>query len=93
VYASVCHAASLSDTLISQYKSHTNKTIQYLEHYVNDFHDHKDISKEYRNDRSTIRKVGEVTTRIRGVNSGVLLPETQGRIKIGVLQTLIHNMR
>jgi len=57
---------------MSQYKSHTNETIQYLEQYLEAFHDHKDVFKEYRKDKSTMRKVREVTTRIRSENSQVL---------------------
>ena len=57
---------------MSQYTNHTDETIQYLEQYLNAFHNHKDIFKEYWKDKSTIRKVREVTTRIRGENSEVL---------------------
>jgi len=59
-------------TLMSQYKSHTDKTIQYLEQYLKAVHDHKDVFNEYRKDKSTVRKGREVTTRIRGDNSGVM---------------------
>ena len=59
-------------TLISQYKSHTDKTIPYLEQYLKAFHDHKDVFKEYQKDKSTMRKVREVNTRIRSENSEVL---------------------
>ena len=52
-------------TLMSQYTSHTDNTIQYLEHYLKAFHDHKDVFTEYRRDKSTARKVREVTSRVR----------------------------
>ena len=59
-------------TLILQYTSHTNKTIEYLEQYLKAFHDHKDVFKEYRRDKSTARRVREVTARIRGENTEIL---------------------
>ena len=34
-------------TLMSQYTSHTDETIEYLEQYLKAFHDHKDVFKEY----------------------------------------------
>jgi len=57
---------------MSQYTSHTDEKIQYLEEYLKAFHDHKDVFKEYRKDKSTARMVREVTARIRGENSKVL---------------------
>jgi len=57
---------------MSQYKSHTDKTIQYLEYYLKAFHDHKDVFKEYQKDKSTMRKVREVTIRIQSEKSEVL---------------------
>src|ERR1700761_218298 len=57
---------------MSQYTSHTNETIEYLEQYLKVFHDHKDVFKEYRRDKSTARKVREVTARIRGENTEIL---------------------
>ena len=69
--ALTCVRSIVDFTLMSQYKSHTDETIQYLEPYLKDFHDHKDIFQEYRKDKSTTRKVREVTTRIRGENSKV----------------------
>ena len=57
---------------MSQYTSHYDKTIEYLEQYLKAFHNHKDVFKEYRRDKSTAMKVMEVTARIRGKNSGVL---------------------
>ena len=59
-------------TLMSQYTSHTDETIEYLEQYLKAFHDHKDVFKEYRGDKSNARKVREVTARIRGENGEVL---------------------
>ena len=41
---------------------------------MNAFYDYKDIFKEYRKDKSTTRKVKEVTTRIQSENSEVLNP-------------------
>jgi len=58
--------------LMSQYKCHTDDTIQYLEQYLNNFHDHKDVFKEYQHDKSIRRKVIVVTTRIQVENSEVL---------------------
>src|SRR6202000_2930968 len=43
-----------------------------LEQYLKAFHDHKDVFKEYRRDKSTARKVREVTARIRGENTEIL---------------------
>ena len=59
-------------TLMSQCTSHTDKTIEYLTQYLKVFHDHKDIFEEYRRDKSTARKVREVTARIRGENTEIL---------------------
>ena len=59
-------------TLLSQYTSHCFKTIEYLKQYLKTFHDHKDVFKEYRTDKSTAMKVREVTARIAGENSEVL---------------------
>ena len=70
--ALTCVRSIVDFTLMSRYISHTDETIQYLEQYLNAFHNHKDVFKEYRKDKSTIRKVREVTTRIRGENSEVL---------------------
>jgi len=57
---------------MSQYKCHTDEMIQYLEQYRKDFQGHKNIFKEYWKDKSTTRKVREVTTRIWDENSQVL---------------------
>jgi len=57
---------------MSQYKSYTNKTIQYLKQHLKAFHDQKDIFKEHRKDKSSLRKVREVTTQIWSQNSKVL---------------------
>ena len=70
--APTCIRSIVDFTLMSQYKSHTDKTIQYLEQNLKDFHDDKEVFKEYRKDKSTTRKLTEVTTRIRGENSEVL---------------------
>jgi hypothetical protein len=70
--ALTCVRSIVDFTLMSQYTSHTDETIQYLEQFLKAFHDHKDVFKEYRRDKSTIRKVREVSTRIRGENTEVL---------------------
>ena len=57
---------------MSQYTSHTYERIEYLEQGLKAFHDHKDVFKEYQRDKSTARKVREVTTRIRGKNTEIL---------------------
>ncbi|KAG0643365.1 hypothetical protein HOY80DRAFT_1094438 [Tuber brumale] len=59
--------------LLKKYKRlHTKEMIQYLERYLQVFHDHKDVFKEYRKDKSTAPKVREVTARIRSTNHEVL---------------------
>jgi len=70
--ALTCVQLIVDFTIMSQYKSHTDETIQSLEQYLKAFHDHKDIFKEYLKDKSTMRKVSEVTTRIWSENSEVL---------------------
>ena len=70
--ALTCVQSIVDFTLMSQYTSHTDETIEYLEPYLKVFHDHEDIFKEYRRDKSTARKVREVTARIRGKNSEIL---------------------
>jgi len=57
---------------MSQYNSHNNETIQYLEQYLKFLHDHKDVFKEYQTDRCTMREVQEVTIKIQSENSKVL---------------------
>ena len=64
--------SSVDFTLMSQYTGHTNETVEYLEEYLNAFHDHKDVFKECQRAKSTARKVREVTARIRDENSEVL---------------------
>jgi len=68
----ICVRSIVDFTLMSQYKSHTYETIQYLEQYLKAFHDYKEVFKEYRKDKSTMRKVREVSTRIWSENSKVL---------------------
>ena len=70
--ALTCVRSIVDFTLMSQYTSHTDETIEYLEQYLKAFHDHKDVFKEYRRDKSTARKVREVTARIRGENTEIL---------------------
>ena len=45
--ALTCVRSIVDFTLMSQYKSHTHETFQYLEQYLKAFHDHKDVFKEY----------------------------------------------
>ena len=70
--ALTCVRSIVDFTLMSQYRSHTDEKIQYLEQYLKAFHDHKDVFKEYRRDKSTAWKVRKVTARIRGEYSEVL---------------------
>ncbi|KAG0632974.1 hypothetical protein HOY80DRAFT_861581, partial [Tuber brumale] len=58
--ALTCVRSIIDFTLMAQYQSHTEETIQYLERYLKAFHDHKDVFKEYRKDKSTARKVREI---------------------------------
>jgi len=67
--ALTCIQSIVNFTQILQYKSHIKETIQYLEWYLKAFHDQKVVFEEYRKDRSTMRKVREVTTRIQSENS------------------------
>ena len=59
-------------TLMSQYTSHTDETIQYLKQYLKAFHDHNDAFKEYLRDKSTARKAREVTASILDENTEIL---------------------
>ncbi|KAG0640203.1 hypothetical protein HOY80DRAFT_885059 [Tuber brumale] len=52
-----CVRSIIDSTLMAQYQSHTEETIQYLERYLKAFHDHKDLFKEYRKDKSTAQKI------------------------------------
>ena len=70
--ALTCVQSIVDFTLMSQYTSHTDETIEYHEQYLKAYHDHKDVFKEYRRDKSTGRKVREVTARIGGENSQVI---------------------
>ena len=65
---------------MSQYTSYTNEMIEYLEQYLKAFHDHKDVFKEYQGDKSSVRKVREVTARIQGENSECHDPRDRGNI-------------
>ncbi|KAG0635442.1 hypothetical protein HOY80DRAFT_893052, partial [Tuber brumale] len=51
--ALTCVRSIIDFTLMAQYQSHTAETIQYLERYLKAFHDHKDVFKKYRKDKST----------------------------------------
>ena len=57
---------------MSQFKSHPDETIQYFEQYLKACHDNKDVLKDYRKDKSTMRKLRQVATRIWSENSEVL---------------------
>ena len=70
--APTCIQSLVDFTLMSQYTSRTNETVEYLEQYLKAFHDHKDVFTVYRGGKSTARKVREVTARIWGENSEVL---------------------
>ncbi|KAG0639401.1 hypothetical protein HOY80DRAFT_1074395 [Tuber brumale] len=70
--AITCVRSIIDFTLMAQYRSHTEETIQYLERYLKAFHDHKDVFKEYRKNKSTALKVREVTARIRSTYHEVL---------------------
>ncbi|KAG0126694.1 hypothetical protein HOY82DRAFT_614502 [Tuber indicum] len=63
--ALTCAQSIIDFTLIAQYQSDTHEMIQYLEQYLMAFYHHKDVFKEYRKDKSTEKKVHEVTARIR----------------------------
>ncbi|KAG0641324.1 hypothetical protein HOY80DRAFT_883359, partial [Tuber brumale] len=52
-----CVRSIIDFTLMAQYQSLTEETIQYLERYLKAFHDHKDVFKEYGKDKSTARKI------------------------------------
>ena len=51
--ALICVHSIVDFTLMSQFKSHTDETIQYVKQYLKAFHNHKDVFKEYRKDKST----------------------------------------
>ena len=70
--ALTCVRSIVDFTLMSQYTSHTDENIEYLEQYLKAFHDYQDVFKEYRRDKSTARKVREVTARIRDENREVI---------------------
>jgi len=54
-------ARSLCDfTMIAQYRSHTAKTIQYMEDYAECFHETKDIFVEFRVSKRTQAKADEL---------------------------------
>ncbi|KAG0138782.1 hypothetical protein HOY82DRAFT_595293 [Tuber indicum] len=50
-HALTCVQSIVDFTLMSQYTSDTDETIQYLEQFLKAFHNHKDIFKEYRKDK------------------------------------------
>ena len=55
-HALTCVWSLLDFTMIAQYRSHTDETIQYMENYANRFHETKDIFLEFRISNQTQAK-------------------------------------
>ena len=64
----ICIRSIVDFIQLTQYKSYTNETIQYLEWYLKAFHNHKDIFKEYQKNKSIAQKIHNITVRIQNEN-------------------------
>ena len=48
-----CVRALLDFSLMAQYKSHTEDTLEYMEQYLHDFHHYKEVFQEFRTSKKT----------------------------------------
>ena len=63
--ALTCVGSLLDFSMMAQYRSHTDETIQYMEDYVNCFHETKDIFLEFRISKQTQAKADELRKELR----------------------------
>ena len=63
--ALTCVWSLLDFTMIAQYWSHTDETIQYMENYVNRFHEKKDIFLKFRISKQTQAKADALRKELR----------------------------
>ena len=63
--ALTCVGSLLDFTMMAQYRSHTDETIQYMENYANRFHETKDIFLEFRISKQTQAKADELPKELR----------------------------
>ena len=63
--ALACVRSLLDFSLMAQYRSHTPETLDYMEQYLNRFHDTKDIFLEFRISKRTRAKVDEQRRELR----------------------------
>ena len=63
--ALTCIGSLLDFTMMAQYRSHTDETIQYMENYANQFHITKDIFLEFRISKQTQAKPDELCKELR----------------------------
>jgi hypothetical protein len=61
----ICVGSLLDFTMMAQYRSHTDDTIQYMEDYANLFHQTKDIFLEFRISKRTQTKADELRRELR----------------------------
>jgi len=59
-----CVRSIVDFTLMAQYRSHSDETLQYMSDFLDDFHKYKDIFLEFRKDKATARRVREVRKRM-----------------------------
>ena len=60
-----CVGSLLDFTMMAQYRSHTDETIQYMENYANRFHETKDIFLEFRISKHRQAKADELPKELR----------------------------
>ena len=60
-----CVGSLLDFSMMAQYRSHTDETIQYMEDYANRFHEMKDIFLEFRISKQTKAKADELRKALR----------------------------
>jgi len=81
--ALTCVRSLLDFTMMAQYRSHTPKTISYMEEYVTQFHETKDIFLEFRISKRTQEKADELSKELRRQRAQMrerVLPSQRRRI-------------
>jgi hypothetical protein len=63
--ALTCVRSIVDFHLMAQYKSHTAETLNYMDQYLRDFHDHKQVFLEFRAYKATVAKAKEELRALR----------------------------
>jgi Plavaka transposase len=62
--AILCIKALVNFHLMSQYRSHTDATLQYMSNYLDDFHSHKDVFKRFRAGKTSKKLAAALRTQL-----------------------------